>query len=83
MFEVKTEKTKNGAMLVVADSGPGSDPDKIAQIFNTFFTTKSSGMGMGLSIGQSIVQAHNGHLRASSQAPRGSVFHVELPSATA
>jgi signal transduction histidine kinase len=84
VFEVKTEKIKNGAVLVtVADSGPGIDPDNIAKIFDTFFTTKSVGMEMGLSICQSIVQAHGGHLRASSEAPHGSVFHVELPSATA
>jgi signal transduction histidine kinase len=84
MLGVKTERTKTGAVLVtVADSGPGIDPDKIAKIFDPFFTTKSGGMGMGLSICQSIVQAHGGHLRASSEAPHGSVFHVELPSAAA
>jgi signal transduction histidine kinase len=81
MLGVKTERTKTGAVLVtIADSGPGIDPDKIAKIFDTFFTTKSGGMGIGLSICRSILQAHGGHLRASSEAPYGSVFHVELPS---
>jgi signal transduction histidine kinase len=84
MLGVKTERTKTGAVLLtVADSGPGIDPGKIAKIFDPFFTTKSGGMGMGLSICRSIVQAHGGHLRASSEAPHGSVFHVELPSAAA
>jgi signal transduction histidine kinase len=84
MLGVKTERTKSGAVLVtIADSGPGIDPDKLAKIFDTFFTTKSGGMGMGLSICRSIVQAHGGHLRASSEAPHGSVFHVELPSVPA
>jgi signal transduction histidine kinase len=84
MLGVKTERTKTGAVLLtVADSGPGIDPGKIAKIFDPFFTTKSGGMGMGLSICRSIVQAHGGHLRASSEAPHGSVFNVELPSAAA
>jgi len=79
---VKTEIGKNGEVLItVADSGSGIDADKIEQIFNTFFTTKQGGMGMGLSICRSIVEAHGGHIRASSEAPHGSVFYVELPSA--
>jgi signal transduction histidine kinase len=78
---VKTEKTKTGAVSVtIADSGPGIDPDKIAKIFDTFFTTKSDGMGMGLSICRSIVEALRGYIWASSEAPHGSVFHIELPS---
>jgi len=79
---VKTEIGKNGEVLItVADSGSGIDADKIEKIFNTFFTTKQGGMGMGLSICRSIVEAHGGHIRASSEAPHGSVFYVELPSA--
>jgi signal transduction histidine kinase/ABC-type uncharacterized transport system substrate-binding protein len=79
MLGVRTEKT-SAVLVTIADSGPGIDPDKIAKIFDTFFTTKSGGMGMGLSICRSIVEAHGGHLRASSEAPHGSVFQVELPS---
>jgi signal transduction histidine kinase len=79
---VKTEMGKNGKVLItVADSGSGIDADKIEKIFNTFFTTKQGGMGMGLSICRSIVEAHGGHIWASSEAPHGSVFYVELPSA--
>src|SRR5215471_4195747 len=79
---VRAEIGKNGAVLItVADSGSGIDADKIEKIFNTFFTTKQGGMGMGLSICRSIVEAHGGHIWTSSEAPHGSVFYVELPSA--
>jgi signal transduction histidine kinase len=79
---VKTEIGKNGEVLfTIADSGPGIDADKIEKIFNTFFTTKQDGMGMGLSICRSIVEAHGGHIWAASEATHGSVFYVELPSA--
>jgi signal transduction histidine kinase len=79
---VKTEIVKNGGVLItIADSGPGIDADKIEKIFNTFFTTKQGGMGMGLSICRSIVEAHGGRIWASSEASHGSVFYVELPSA--
>jgi signal transduction histidine kinase len=80
---VKTEINKNGEVLItIADSGPGIDADNIEKIFNTFFTTKQGGMGMGLSICRSIVEAHGGRIWASSEAtPHGSIFYVELPSA--
>jgi len=61
-------------LITVADSGPGIDADKIEKIFNTFFTTKQGGMGMGLSICRSIIEAHEGRIWASSEAPQGSVF---------
>jgi signal transduction histidine kinase len=79
---VKTEINQNGEVLItIADSGPGIDADNIEKIFNTFFTTKQGGMGMGLSICRSIVEAHAGRIWASSEAPHGSIFYVELPSA--
>jgi signal transduction histidine kinase len=79
---VRTEIGKNGEVLItIADSGPGIEAGKIEKIFNTFFTTKQGGMGMGLSICRSIVEAHRGRIWASSEAPHGSTFYVELPSA--
>jgi signal transduction histidine kinase len=79
---VKTEIGKNEKVLItIADSGSGIDADKIEKIFNTFFTTKPGGMGMGLSICRSIVEAHGGRIWASSEEPQESVFYVELPSA--
>jgi signal transduction histidine kinase len=64
----------------VRDSGPGIDPERLEQVFEPFYTTKSSGMGMGLSICRSIVAAHAGRLWAEANQPRGTVFHLTLPS---
>jgi signal transduction histidine kinase len=63
----------------VGDSGAGIDRESVDRIFNTFFTTKAHGMGMGLSICRSIVEAHGGQLSASRSHPHGSVFAVVLP----
>ena len=82
LLGLKTEMSKNRKVLItIADSGPGIAADKIEKIFDTFFTTKPGGMGVGLSICRSIIEAHGGRLWASSEAPHGSVFYVELPSA--
>jgi PAS domain S-box-containing protein len=66
-------------LIMVEDSGPGIDPKDVDHIFDAFFTTKSHGMGLGLSICQSIIESHGGRLWASPRSPHGSVFHVELP----
>jgi signal transduction histidine kinase len=68
----------DGVLVSVEDSGTGIDPNDIDRIFETFFTTKSQGMGMGLSICRSIIEAHDGKLWASSGAPNGSVFNILL-----
>jgi PAS domain S-box-containing protein len=68
-------------LIAVADTGTGLDPTKMDCIFDAFFTTKPEGMGMGLSICRSIVEAHGGRLWASSNSPRGSIFQFTLPSA--
>jgi C4-dicarboxylate-specific signal transduction histidine kinase len=65
--------------ITVEDSGPGIDPKDIDRVFHAFFTTKSHGMGMGLAICRSIIEAHGGGLWASPGNPRGAVFHVHLP----
>jgi signal transduction histidine kinase len=67
--------------ITVEDSGPGIDPKDIDRIFHAFFTTKSHGMGMGLAICRSIIEAHGGRLWASSGNPHGAVFQVHLPKA--
>jgi PAS domain S-box-containing protein len=69
----------NGIALSVQDSGTGIDPQNIERIFDTFFTTKANGMGMGLAICRSIVEAHGGNLSVSPGVPHGSVFHIVLP----
>jgi PAS domain S-box-containing protein len=72
-----------GILITVEDSGPGIDPENLDRIFHPFFTTKSQGMGMGLSICRSIVEAHHGRLSARSVADRGSVFQIALPAGNA
>jgi PAS domain S-box-containing protein len=79
---ISTEQTKTGGVLVaVRDSGPGIDPKALERVFEAFYTTKSSGTGMGLSICRSIINAHGGRLWANANEPRGAVFQFTLPSA--
>jgi PAS domain S-box-containing protein len=67
--------------LTVEDSGIGIEPKYIDRVFDPFFTTKDNGMGMGLAICRSLVEAHGGELSVSAAAPNGSVFHIRLPAA--
>lgn len=69
----------NGVLVSLRDSGPGLDPARLEHIFDAFYTTKSSGMGMGLTICRSIVEAHGGRIWASANEPRGAVFQFLLP----
>jgi C4-dicarboxylate-specific signal transduction histidine kinase len=74
-------RTMNGhaLRLSVHDSGPGLEPGTEEMVFDPFYTTKRGGMGMGLSIVRSIVEAHGGSVRAANDADRGAVFEVTLP----
>lgn len=65
--------------VTVEDSGIGLDPTTIGKIFEPFYTTKSHGMGMGLSISRSILEAHGGQLRATAKGGPGTILHVTLP----
>jgi len=77
---ISTGEVESGSVLVaVSDSGPGFSPASLAHIFEAFYTTKSSGLGMGLSICRSIVESHGGRLWATPNEPRGAVFCVMLP----
>jgi PAS domain S-box-containing protein len=79
---IGTEQRQGGGVLVsVRDSGPGIDPEHLDRVFEAFYTTKRSGMGMGLSICRSIINAHGGRLWADKSEPRGAVFQFTLPSA--
>ncbi len=70
----------NGGVLVsLRDSGPGLDPASLERLFDAFYTTKSSGLGMGLSICHSIIEAHGGRIWAGANEPRGAVFNFTLP----
>ena len=77
---VSTEQTQPDVVLVaVRDTGPGIDPKDLQRVFETFYTTKSGGMGMGLSISRSIIAAHGGRLWADLNTPHGAVFQFTLP----
>jgi signal transduction histidine kinase len=77
---ITTEKPDADTLRVsVQDSGIGIDRDKVERIFDAFYTTKSQGLGMGLSICRSIVEAHGGKLWAESDRSRGSIFYFTLP----
>ncbi|MER9972106.1 ATP-binding protein, partial [Mesorhizobium sp. M0060] len=81
-LSISTEQTQAGGVLVsVRDSGPGIDPDHIERVFDAFYTTKSSGVGMGLSISRSIIKAHGGRLWADMNASHGAVLRFSLPGA--
>jgi len=78
---ISTGKTQAIAIFVaVRDSGPGIDPEHVERVFEAFYTTKSGGVGMGLSICRSIVEAHGGRLWAEANEPRGAVFQFTLPA---
>jgi signal transduction histidine kinase len=66
-------------LIAVRDSGPGLDPKGLNRLFDAFYTTKPQGLGMGLAISRSIIEAHGGRLEAKVNAPRGAVFQFTLP----
>ena len=66
-------------MVTVQDAGIGIDPNTVDQLFSAFFTTKPGGMGMGLSISRSIIEAHGGRFWATTNAGHGATFHFVLP----
>jgi C4-dicarboxylate-specific signal transduction histidine kinase len=68
----------DGVLVEVRDTGPGLAPAAVEQLFESFYTTKPSGLGLGLSICRSIVEAHNGRLWVSSNVPRGAIFHFTM-----
>jgi signal transduction histidine kinase len=69
----------SGVLITVEDSGPGINSRDKDRIFEPFFSTKSTGTGIGLAICQSIVESHGGYIRVSDNHPRGAIFHVALP----
>jgi signal transduction histidine kinase len=80
---ITTEQDHTGVLVAVRDSGLGIEPDHLERVFQAFYTTKPSGIGMGLSICRSIIDAHGGRLWAEANEPRGSVFQFTLPSVRA
>jgi C4-dicarboxylate-specific signal transduction histidine kinase len=70
----------SGVLIAVQDSGPGLNPESFDRLFDAFYTTKTGGMGMGLSICRSIIEAHGGRIRASRNAGAGAIFQITLPA---
>ena len=66
-------------LVTVRDSGPGLDPNNVSRLFDAFYTTKPHGLGMGLAISRSIIEAHGGWLSATAGSSRGAVFEFTLP----
>ena len=66
-------------LIAVRDSGPGLDPQSLDRLFDAFYTTKPHGLGMGLAISRSIIEAHGGRLWATANAPHGAVLQFTVP----
>ena len=75
----KGKNESDDVLVAVRDSGPGLAPAALEHLFKAFHTTKPNGLGLGLSICRSIIEAHGGRLWASANAPRGAVFQFTLP----
>ena len=74
-----TDPESTSVLIAVQDSGPGLAATEMQRAFEPFYTTKPQGMGMGLAISRSIIEAHGGRLWATAEAPRGAVFQFTLP----
>ncbi len=77
---ISTRNEPDGVSVEVRDSGPGFAPAALERVFEAFYTTKPDGLGLGLSICRSIIEAHNGRLWASANLPRGASFQFALPA---
>ena len=82
-LSISSEHNHGGILVSVGDSGPGIDPAHLERVFEAFYTTKTSGVGMGLSICRSIIDAHGGRLWAGANELRGAVFQFTLPGVEA
>ena len=79
VISIRTSRVENFSELAISDHGPGIPEDKLKEVFEPFATTKPNGMGMGLSIARTIVEAHDGQISASNELGRGAVFRIKLP----
>jgi signal transduction histidine kinase len=80
---ISSEKALTGVLVAVRDTGPGIDRAYRERAFEAFYTTKTNGVGMGLSICRSIIATHGGRLWAEANEPRGAVLRFTLPHADA
>ena len=82
VLRLRSEHLDDWVLISVEDTGSGINPEHAERMFDPFFTTKPNGIGLGLSICRSIVEAHGGRLSVFPVHPYGSVFQVMLPAAT-
>jgi signal transduction histidine kinase len=81
-LSVKTAREDGvGVRVSVGDRGCGIPQEKLVRVFEPFFTTKRQGMGLGLAVCRSIIEAHNGRLWAESEPGTGATFHFTIPKA--
>jgi PAS domain S-box-containing protein len=80
LFIRTTRADRDGILVAVADSGPGLSPASLERLFEPFYTTKPGGLGVGLSICRSIIEAHGGRLWASANEPHGAIFQFTVPT---
>lgn len=83
ILEVETHQIADGVVVNIRDHGPGIPPERLRAIFDSFFSTKASGMGMGLSICRRIIENHAGHINARNHTDGGAIFSISLPVAAA
>jgi signal transduction histidine kinase len=76
---ISSEGGEDPVRVAVQDSGPGLSPQSVNRLFDAFYTTKPMGMGMGLTICRSIIEAHGGRLWVTANEPRGVTFQFTLP----
>jgi signal transduction histidine kinase len=79
IISIRTSRVEKFAELSVSDRGPGIPEDKLKEIFEPFYTSKSEGMGMGLSIARTIIEAHHGLIWAKNRDHGGASFRIRLP----
>ena len=79
IISIRTSRVEDFAELSVSDRGSGIPEDKLKEVFEPFYTSKAEGMGMGLSIARTIIEAHNGLISARNQVHGGASFRIRLP----
>jgi len=79
IISIRTSRVEKFAEIAVSDRGPGIPEDELKKVFEPFYTSKSGGMGMGLSIARTIIEAHNGLIWAKNRDHGGASLRIRLP----
>ena len=79
IITIRTSRVENVAQLSVSDHGHGIPEEKLKDVFEPFFTSKAEGMGMGLSIARTIIEAHHGRISVRNRDRGGATFRIKLP----